>query len=139
MQNAGQKQKEFKKSLTAESLTKIFPEGSNPERGFDITFGDHFITTYMPYMNNKLLELIDRQGIIEKRNFTEHLYNIDLFKEQMRDDKNEIPEKEYERNEIFLNIENLLSISLSATSTLPQGNNALVRFTFYGKEALENA
>lgn len=139
MQNAGQKQKEFKKSLTAESLTKIFPEGSNPERGFDITFGDHFITTYMPYMNNKLLELIDRQGIIEKRNFTEHLYNIDLFKKQMRDDKNEIPEKEHERNEIFFNIEDLLSISLSATLTLPQGNNALVRFTFYGKEALENA
>lgn len=48
----------------------------------------------MPYMYNKVLELIDKAGIVEKRTFTEHLYDVDLFREQMAENKNGIPERE---------------------------------------------
>ncbi|WPM86198.1 hypothetical protein QNH14_17190 [Apirhabdus apintestini] len=139
MQTAGRKQKEFRRSLTASKLEEIFPEGQNPDRGADLTFGDHFMTSYMPYMNNKLLELIDNEGLVENRNFTEHLYNVDRFKEQMSEHKDEIPEKEYERNEMFLDIEGLLKASLSPTLSESYGNDALVRFAIYGDEVIENA
>lgn len=139
MQTAGRKQKEFRKSLTASKLEEIFPDGQNPDRGVDLTFGDHFMTSYMPYMNNKLLELIDNEGMVESRNFTEHLYNVDRFKEQMSEHKDEIPEKEYERNEMFLDIEGLLKASLSPTLSESYGNDALVRFAIYGDEVIENA
>ncbi|WP_436882673.1 lipase family protein [Enterobacter asburiae] len=139
IQDAGQKQKEFNASLTQESLHKVFPQGGNPSRGFDITFGDHFMTSYMPYISNKLLQLIDDEGLIDNKNFTEHLYNLDLFKEQMEINKDEIPEKELERNELFLDVEDVLSLSLKTTLAMPQGNDSLVRFTLYTEEVMENA
>lgn len=139
IQTAGRKQKEFQESLTQETLDKIFPKGSNPDRGFDITFGDHFMTSYMPYMNNKLLELIDNKGMIENRNFTEHMYNIDKFKKQMSENEDEIPVKEFERNTILLNVEGLLRSSLDPTLNMPYGNDVLVRFANYTEEVLEDA
>lgn len=139
MQEAGRKQKEFKASLAKVDLETFFPRGSNHQRGFDITFGDHFMTAYMPYINNKLLELIDKAGIMKKRTFTEHLYNVDRFREQLVKNKNEIPEKEFSRNSIFLNVEGLLSMSLSSTLSMSDGNDALIRFSHYGEEAIENA
>lgn len=138
MQQAGQKQKEFKASLTQADLTNFFPKGSNPDRGVNLNLFDHFMTSYMPYMYNKLLELIDKAGIVEKRTFTEHLYNIDSFKEQMEKNKDGIPEKELARNNIFLNIEGLLDVSLSPTLSMPSGNDTLLRFAQYGEEVMEN-
>lgn len=85
------------------------------------------------------LELIDNEGLVESRTFTEHLYNVDRFKEQMAEHKNEIPEKEYERNEMFLDVERLLKVSLSPTLSESYGNDALVRFSIYGEEVIENA
>jgi len=138
MQLAGHKQRELKESLVQSNIKNLFPEGSNHSRGFDITFNDHFMTSYMPYINNKLLELIDKKGLIEKRSFTEHLYNIDLFKEQMNENRDETPSKELERNKIFLNIEGLLSTSLSSVLSDPEGNTTLVRFASYTEEVIEN-
>lgn len=139
MQEAGSLQREFQASLAPHNLDTIFPEGSNHTRGIDITFGDHFMTAYMPYINNKLLELIDKEGLVEKRSFTEHRYHVDLFKEQMLENKGDIPQKEYKRNEIFLNIEGLLPVSLAPTLAEPGGREALVRFALYGEERMENA
>jgi hypothetical protein len=62
-QKAGQEQKEFNASLTKKDLEKYFPQGKNPDRGADLTFGDHFMTAYMPYINNKLLELVTLKGL----------------------------------------------------------------------------
>ncbi|MDX6018879.1 lipase family protein [Scandinavium sp. V105_16] len=138
MQNAGNKQKEFKASLTPKDLKTYFPEGGNPSRGADLTFDDHFMTSYMPFMNNKLLELIDKQEIVKSRDFTEHSYSVDEFKEQMQEEKMDIPVTELERNEIFLNIEGLLSVSLTPTLSMKNGNDALERFALYGEEVLEN-
>lgn len=138
MQLAGQKQKEFKASLTSADLTDFFPKGSNPDRGVNLNLFDHFMTSYMPYMYNKVLELIDNAGIVEKRTFTEHRYNVDLFREQMAENKNGVPEKELARNNIFLNIEGLLGVSLSPTLSMPSGNDTLLRFAQYGEEVMEN-
>lgn len=138
MQQAGQKQKEFKASLTQADLTGFFPKGSNPDRGVNLNLFDHFMTSYMPYMYNKLLELIDNAGIVEKRTFTEHQYNVDAFREQMAENKNGIPERELARNNIFLNIEGLLDASLSPTLSMPSGNETLLRFAQYGEEVMEN-
>ncbi|WP_312686901.1 lipase family protein [Kosakonia sp.] len=139
IQNAGLKQRKFKELLTQRNLKELFPEGNNHARGFDITFGDHFMTAYMPYMNNKLLELIDKEGLVKKRSFTEHIYDVDQFKMQMEENKREIPQTEYERNEIFFHIEDLLNLSLSTIFSKEQGNNILARFALYGEEAMENA
>jgi len=138
MQQAGQDQKKFRASLTQADLTKFFPKGSNPERGVNLNIFEHFMTSYMPYMYNKLLELIDNAGIVEKRTFTEHMYNVDLFKEQMAENKNSIPADEFSRNETFLNIEGLLGLSLTPTLTMSSGNDALLRFAQYGEEVIEN-
>lgn len=138
MQQAGQKQKEFKASLTQADLTNFFPRGSNPDRGINLNLFDHFMTSYMPYMYNKMLELIDNAGIVEKRTFTEHRYNVDAFREQMAENKDGIPEKELTRNNIFLNIEGLLDASLSPTLSMPSGNDTLLRFAQYGEEVMEN-
>ncbi|EPO3917078.1 hypothetical protein ACT99F_003866 [Salmonella enterica subsp. houtenae serovar 50:g,z51:-] len=138
MQQAGQKQKEFKASLTQADLTDFFPRGSNPDRGANLNLFEHFMTSYMPYMYNKVLELIDNAGVVEKRTFTEHLYNVDSFREQMEENKNGIPEKELARNNIFLNIEGLLGVSLSPTLSMPSGNDTLLRFAQYGEEVMEN-
>ncbi len=139
MQQAGQRQKEFKASLTQADLTDFFPKGSNPDRGANLNLFEHYMTSYMPYMYNKVLELIDNAGIVEKRTFTEHLYNVDSFREQMTENKNDIPEKELARNNIFLNIEGLLGVSLSSTLSMPSGNDTLLRFAQYGEEVMENA
>ncbi|EKS6303384.1 MULTISPECIES: lipase family protein [Enterobacter] len=138
MQQAGQKQKEFKASLTEADLTDFFPKGSNPDRGVSLNIFDHFMTSYMPYMYNKVLELIDNAGIVEKRTFTEHMYNVDSFREQMAENKNDIPIDELSRNEMFLNIESLLGVSLTPTLSMPSGNDTLLRFAQYGEEVMEN-
>ncbi len=90
------------------------------------------------YIYNNLLELIDNAGIVGKRTFTEHLYNVNLFKEQMAENKNDIPSDEFSRNEIFLNIEGLLGVALTPTLSMPSGNDTLLRFTQYGEEVMEN-
>ena len=138
MQQAGQQQKEFKASLTQADLNDFFPKGSNPDRGVNLNLLEHFMTSYMPYMYNKVLELIDNAGIVEKRTFTEHRYNVDSFREQMEENKNGIPEKELARNNIFLGIEGLLGVSLSPTLSMPSGNDTLLRFAQYGEEVMEN-
>lgn len=138
MQQAGQQQKEFKASLTQVDLNDFFPRGSNPDRGVNLNLFEHFMTSYMPYMYNKVLELIDNAGIVEKRTFTEHRYNVDSFREQMEENKNAIPEKELARNNIFLGIEGLLGVSLSPTLSMPSGNDTLLRFAQYGEEVMEN-
>lgn len=138
MQQAGQKQKEFKASLTQADLTDFFPKGGNPDRGANLNIFEHFMTSYMPYMYNKVLELIDNAGIVERRTFTEHLYNIDSFRKQMAENENGIPERELARNNLFLDIEGLLGVSLSPTLSMPSGNDTLLRFAQYGEEVIEN-
>jgi len=86
----------------------------------------------------EVLELIDNTDLVEKRTFTEHLYNVDSFREQMSENKNDIPSDELSRNGTFFNIEGLLGVSLTPTLSMPSGNDTLLRFAQYGEEVMEN-
>lgn len=138
-EEAGKRQYEYKKSLTAHDLNKYFPEEQNPSRFADLTFGDHFMTSYMPYINNKILGLIDEKGLSKKKHFTEHAENIEKFKEQISEEQKSIPQTELKRNELFLLLENKLDVALNATLSMKEGGNVLERFALYGEEDMENA
>lgn len=138
-QEAGKKQEEFINSLTEKDLADYFPEGKNPDRGADLTFGDHFMTAYMPYINNKLLQLIDDKGLSKEKHFTEHKENVKKFEEQMSEESYEIPKNELDRNTKLLKLEKMLEKSLIETLAIKNGNNILERFAHYGEEEIENA
>jgi len=66
----------------------------------------------MPYINNKLLELIDQEKLSPCQSFKEHQQKIKAFKAQMREDIVDIPENAFKRNDIFLALEEILEISI---------------------------
>lgn len=138
-QASGEQQKEFKNKLTKEDLEIFFPKGANAERGMPLNIFKHFMTSYMPYINNKLLELIDQEGLSLCQSFSEHQEKIEIFKAQMNDNRKETSENELKRNEIFLELESLLKTSISSTLSLDKGNVVLQRFALYGEEEIENA
>ncbi|WP_330985967.1 MULTISPECIES: lipase family protein [Enterobacterales] len=135
---SGQDQKAFKASLTKEDLQEFFPEGMNPNRGIPANIGNHLLTSYMPYINNKLLGLAYEKGLSDGKAFTEHADKVASFNLQMDHYSDEIPKNEYDRNKKFLSIEDLLKNSLSSTISAASGSDALKRFGHYGEEDIEN-
>ncbi|MFK3912931.1 lipase family protein [Enterobacter cancerogenus] len=135
--NASEKQREFRASLTSDDLKDIFQEGRNPERGMPLIFKNHYMTGYMPYINNQLLELIDLKGLSPCQSFDEHQEKVRAFRQQMKDYETEIPKDELKRNEIFLNLEEMLTESLDPTLALDKGSDFLQRFALYGEEEIE--
>lgn len=97
------------------------------------------MTSYMPYINNKILGLIDKKGLSKKKHFTEHAENIVKFKDQISEDQKYIPDTEIKRNELFLLLEDRLDVALNTTLSMKDGGNALERFALYGEEDMENA
>ncbi|EJH7016065.1 hypothetical protein NFT50_004784 [Salmonella enterica] len=95
------------------------------------------MTGYLPYMNNQLLELIDLKGLSPCHSFNEHQEKVQVFRQQMKDYETEIPKDELRRNEIFLNLEEMLTVSLDPTLALDKGANFLQRFALYGEEEIE--
>lgn len=136
-QASGEQQKEFKNKLTKEDLQKFFPEGTNPERGTALNIFKHFMTSYMPYINNKTLELIDHEKLSLCQSFKEHQDKVEAFRSQMAENKTEILENEFKRNEIFLDLEALLKTSINPTLTSDKGDIILQRFALYGEEEIE--
>ncbi len=137
VQAAGEKQKTFIEKLTKEDVDKLIPPGDNPNRGLPVNIVGHLLTSYMPYINNKLLELIDAANLSGGKHFTEHKENIEKFKAQMTKNQNEIPEDELQRNEIFLALESVLYLSLTATKSMDNGPAALERFCIKPEEFIE--
>ncbi|WP_439413018.1 lipase family protein [Enterobacter ludwigii] len=137
VQEAGEKQKVFIEKLTKDDVDKLIPVGGNPDRGLPVDFVNHFMTSYMPYINNKLLELIDAAKLSGDKRFAEHQDNIEKFKSQMARNKDEIPEDEFQRNEIFLTLESMLYLSLAPTKVMVNGPAALERFCIKAEEIIE--
>lgn len=135
--DASEHQKEFKASLTTEDLREIFHEGENPERGVALTVSNHYMTGYLPYINNQLLELISQNNLSLCRLFDEHKQKVEYFVGQMEDYHTEIPEEELKRNKMFLNLEGMLTKSLNSTLALKGGGSILQRFALYGEEEIE--
>ncbi|MGC6031524.1 lipase family protein [Enterobacter kobei] len=137
MQVAGEKQKEFIGRLNKGEVDKLIPSGGNPDRGMPVHISNHYMTSYMPYINNKLLELIYDANLSGGKHFTEHKENIEKFKAQMIRAQNEIPEDEFQRNGIFLSLESVLYLSLASTKTMDNGPAALERFCIKAEEIIE--
>lgn len=135
---SGQDQKAFKASLTKEDLQEFFPEGMNPNRGVPANVRNHLLTSYMPYINNKLLGLTYEKGLSDGRAFTEHADKVASFNLQMDHYSGEIPKNEFDRNKKLLSLEDLLKNSISSTISTASGSNALKRFGHYGEEDIEN-
>ncbi|XUA17684.1 lipase family protein [Citrobacter sp. OP27] len=135
---SGQDQKDFKASLTKEDLQEFFPEGMNPNRGMPANVGNHLLTSYMPYINNKLLGLAYEKGLSDGKSFTEHADKVASFNLQMDHYSSETPKNEFDRNKKFLSLEDLLKNSLSSTISAASGCDALKRFGHYGEEDIEN-
>lgn len=135
---SGQDQKAFKASLTKEDLQEFIPEGMNPNRGIPANVGNHLLTSYMPYINNKLLGLAYEKGLSDGMAFTEHADKVASFNLQMDHYSGEIPKNEFDRNKKFLSLEDLLKNSLSSTISAASGSDALKRFGHYGEEDIEN-
>jgi predicted lipase len=135
---SGQDQKAFKASLNKEDLQEFFPKGMNPNRGVPANVGNHLLTSYMPYINNKLLGLAYEKGLSDGKAFTEHAEKVASFNLQMDHYSGEIPKNEFDRNKKFLSIEDLLKNSLSSTISAASGSDALKRFGHYGEEDMEN-
>ncbi|KAB8312306.1 hypothetical protein J1782_02240 [Rahnella sp. BCC 1045] len=95
------------------------------------------MTAYMPYINNKLLELIDDNVLSRDKHFTEHKENVKKFVEQMSEESFEIPKNESERNTNFLTLENMLEKTLLSTLKIKNGKKSLERFAHYGEEEIE--
>ncbi|WP_205950607.1 lipase family protein [Pantoea stewartii] len=135
---SGQDQKAFKASLNKEDLQEFFPEGMNPNRGMPANVGNHLLTSYIPYINNKLLGLAYEKGLSDGKTFTEHADKVASFNLQMDHYSGEIPKNEFDRNKKFLSLEDLLKNSLSSTISAASGSDALKRFGHYGEEDIEN-
>lgn len=135
---AGCEQKKFKQSLTQYDMKEFFPEGTNPDRGLAINLPHHFMKSYVTYINNKLLEIISAKGLGNGRVFIEHADNVKAFRKQMLDANAEIPEYEFGRNNVFLELDDLLEMALQPTDSISSYRVALERFAHYGEEGIEN-
>ncbi|MCX8955734.1 lipase family protein [Erwinia psidii] len=135
---SGQDQKDFKATLTKEDLKEFFPEGMNPNRGIPANIGNHLLTSYMPYINNKLLGLAYEKELSDGKTFTEHAEKVASFELQMDHYSGEIPKNEFDRNKKFLSLEDLLKNSLNSTISAVSGSDAVKRFGHYGEEDIEN-
>ncbi|MCX8961708.1 lipase family protein [Erwinia psidii] len=135
---SGQDQKDFKATLTKEDLKEFFPEGMNPNRGIPANVGNHLLTSYMPYINNKLLGLAYEKELSDGKTFTEHAEKVASFELQMDHYSGEIPKNEFDRNKKFLSLEDLLKNSLNSTISAVSGSDAVKRFGHYGEEDIEN-
>ena len=135
---SGKDQKAFKASLTKEDLDEFFPEGMNPNRGVPVNVVNHLMTSYMPYINNKLLGLAYDKGLNDGKIFTEHADKVISFDLQMNRFASDIPKNEFDRNKKFISLEDLLKNSLSSTLSAASGSDVLKRFGHYGEEDIEN-
>ena len=112
------------RSLTAQQRESYFPRYGNPKKGGVLGIGNHFMGEYQPYMHNQLLEslnpardpLLDRQQQRKK------------FMDQLNEHHLDIPEEERQRNQAFLELQQLLGQALTVTQDTVGGGEALLRF-----------
>ncbi|CNL12116.1 Predicted lipase [Yersinia mollaretii] len=136
-QSAGQEQKSLVNVLTQKDLEDYFPRHNNPDRDHITSIFKHFMTAYMPYINNKLLDMLDAAGLSGGHKFHEHRDTRERFAKQLANKKEVIPVQEFKRNSLFLSLEDLLPQTLTVTKFMSGGTEALERFAAYGKEDVE--
>lgn len=122
---AEEAQKCFMASLTAESRARFFPRYGNPEVSGMLSGADHRMKLeYLPYIHNQLLESINpaREPLMERQTVRQQ------FEQQMKEYRGRTPEKEYLRNQVFLELQTLVSRTLNVTRQAGGGTESLQRF-----------
>ncbi|MGV6398101.1 lipase family protein [Pseudomonas caspiana] len=121
---AEEAQKCFMASLSVESRSRFFPRYDTPEVRGLLSTEDHKMMQYLPYVHNQLLESINpvRKPLLERQTVRQK------FEQQMQDYYGRIPETEYERNRVFLELQTMVSRTLAVTREEKGGTEALQRF-----------
>jgi hypothetical protein len=123
-QQAEQAQDRLITSLDAESRARYFPPYGNPKAGQVHGLGEHFMSKYQPYMHNQLLESInpEREPLLARQE------DRQKFEQQMKTHYGSIPEDEYARNRVFLDLQKIVGRALHVTQQTEGGVQALQRF-----------
>lgn len=117
---AGDGQKALMKTLSKESMQRYFPPHTNPDRGGPSAEDHKMVKSYMPFLHNQLLELADPSRPLERK------AQRDRFEQQMA--HKDIPEAEKLRNQHFLALQKLMTMTLPMTQEKDGGPEALERF-----------
>lgn len=108
------------KTLSRESIQRYFPPHTNPDLGAPSAEDHKMVNSYMPFLHNQLLELADPSRPLERK------AQRDRFEQQM--DHKHIPEAEKLRNQHFLALQKLMTMTLPMTHEKDGGPEALERF-----------
>jgi hypothetical protein len=123
-QKAQQDQKDFTKSLSAQSRAAFFPPNRNLKKGSVMGLTRHFMVEYYAYLFHQLLEAINP----ERDPVLKLLDDREKFKQQRTDHKSRIPKQEYELHGQLLDLQDRLSSTLQVTWLSEGGAEALQRF-----------
>ncbi|WP_053007653.1 lipase family protein [Pragia fontium] len=126
----------LKKTMTHtdnDSLRKYFPPYENPTRDSWINPFHHLmLDKYLPYINNQLLELVDKERELVR------VKSRQAFIAQMEKYQSSLSEDGKRRNQLFIELQDALGKTLIVTQNMPGGENALLRFRSTGREDVEN-
>jgi len=123
-QQAEQSQERLISSLNAENRARFFPAYSNPKAGRLLGIRHHFMGKYQPYLYSQLLESInpERSPLLKQQEERQR------FEQQMNNYYGHIPDDEFARNRVFLDLQNLMVQALLVTQLAEGGAEALNRF-----------
>ena len=121
---AEEAQEGFTRSLTDESRRRFFPPHGNLKEGRLVGVLKHLMTDYVPYLYGQVLECLDP----ERTPLLERQLARQRFEQQMQAHRGSIPEQEYLRNSVFLELQARLDHTLHATREAEGGVEALQRF-----------
>lgn len=119
-------QKVFVKSVSPESMRRLFPNNSNPSAQTGSNPLNHLMSSgYVPFIHNQLIELLlpskEVEGKISKNEF------ISIVEESEKLTTG-VSNAEVSRNKAFINLQGLLSNSLTISTQQDTWSNALSRF-----------
>lgn len=131
-EQAKKAQEEFIREFPLTDIQKVFPRNTNPALDHLPNPGLHSMSKgYLPFLNNQLLELAWPELELSRKKERER------FKEQMHKSGDKSPPEEMKRNQMFLALQDMMSVTLDITRELPTGENALIRFKSVSGEDIE--
>lgn len=129
-------QHKFVQCLSPESLKNYFPKNSNPDLDSWTNPANHSMPNkYMPFINNELIELIDPERQMERKQRLDKFTNTvdNASKSTENTSKSEV-----ERNKLFLSLQEMLPKTLEISKSESVWVNALTRFKNTAREEHEN-
>ncbi|MDF7680989.1 lipase family protein [Enterobacteriaceae bacterium ESL0689] len=132
---ATRQQERFIKRIDKKSLEKYFPKNTNPELDSFTNLLHHLMTgQYMPYLKNQLLELVDPERKMErKQKRLEFAQQV----EKAATTGEHISKEEASRNKILLLLQDMLPETLAISKSAETWQNSLIRFKNREKEEHE--